>query len=106
MKPVYKPCALSTLNCVILRAPLKQNEGGRLVLSTQSRPSTLNLCNERMKIVSNHSSATHNAIKSTQTITNNALNRGAKSLTNTTSIESQARAIIRYGLEINDPWLP
>ncbi len=35
----------------------------------------------------------------------NALKRRAQSVLNDTSIDAQSRAIIRYALEINDPWL-
>lgn len=35
----------------------------------------------------------------------NALKRRALAVLNDTSIDAQSRAIIRYGLEINDPWL-
>ena len=35
-----------------------------------------------------------------------ALKRRAKSIINDKSIDAQTRTIIRYGLEINDPWLP
>ena len=35
----------------------------------------------------------------------NALKRRAQALLNDTSIDAQSRAIIRYALEINDPWL-
>jgi len=35
-----------------------------------------------------------------------ALRRRAHSVINDYSIDSQSRAIIRYALEINDPWLP
>ena len=59
-----------------------------------------------MKIVSNHSSGTPHTIKSTQTTINDALKRRAQSLINNKSIDTQTRAVIRYGLEINDPWLP
>ena len=34
-----------------------------------------------------------------------ALKRRAKSIINDNSIDAETRAIIRYGLEINDPWL-
>jgi plasmid stability protein len=34
-----------------------------------------------------------------------ALKRRAQSIINDRSIEAETRAIIRYGLEINDPWL-
>jgi len=35
-----------------------------------------------------------------------ALKRRAQSILNDKSIDAQTRVIIRYGLEINDPWLP
>src|ERR1044072_2288578 len=35
----------------------------------------------------------------------NSLKRRARPLLNDTSIDPQSRAIIRYALEINDPWL-
>lgn len=35
----------------------------------------------------------------------NALTRRAQSILNDTSIDPQSRAIIRYAMEINDPWL-
>jgi len=35
-----------------------------------------------------------------------ALKRRALSIINDKSIDAQSRVIIRYGLEINDPWLP
>jgi len=35
-----------------------------------------------------------------------AFKRRAQSVINNKSIDSQSRAIIRYGLETNDPWLP
>jgi hypothetical protein len=35
----------------------------------------------------------------------NALKRRAQSILNDRSIDPQSRAIIRYALEINDPWL-
>ena len=56
--------------------------------------------------MSNHSSATPHTIKSTQTTINDALKRRAQSLIKNKSIDSQTRTVIRYGLEINDPWLP
>lgn len=40
-----------------------------------------------------------------QTISD-ALKRRAQSLINDQSIAAETRAFIRYGLEINDPWLP
>jgi hypothetical protein len=35
----------------------------------------------------------------------NALKRRAQAVLNDTSIDAQSRAIIRYAMEINDPWL-
>ena len=35
-----------------------------------------------------------------------ALRRRAQSIINDKSIDAQTRVIVRYGLEINDPWLP
>ena len=35
-----------------------------------------------------------------------ALKRRAQSIINNKSIDAQTRTIIRYGLEIDDPWLP
>jgi hypothetical protein len=63
-----------------------------------------------MKIMSSHSSATvrqtpHvNQTSTTNTIVN-ALKRRALAVLNDTSIDARSRAIIRYGLETNDPWL-
>src|SRR6185437_1821169 len=66
---------------------------------------------ERMKPMANHSSATvrehtpHvNQTSRTNTIMN-ALKRRAQAVLNDKSIDAQTRAIIRYALEINDPWL-
>jgi hypothetical protein len=47
--------------------------------------------------MSNHSSATNTIA--------NALKRRAQAVLNDKSIDPQSRAIIRYALEINDPWL-
>ena len=59
--------------------------------------------------MANHSSATvRETPHVTQTRTNtivNALKRRAQSVLNDKSIDPQSRAIIRYALEINDPWL-
>ena len=37
---------------------------------------------------------------------NDSVRRRAQSLIDNKSIDAQSRAIIRYGLEIDDPWLP
>ena len=60
--------------------------------------------------MANHSSADvretphSNRISRTNTIVN-ALKRRAQAVLNDKSIDPQSRAIIRYALEINDPWL-
>ena len=60
--------------------------------------------------MANHSSATvretpHSTqISRTNTIVN-ALKRRAQAVLNDRSIDPQSRAIIRYALEVNDPWL-
>ena len=43
--------------------------------------------------------------ETTNTIISNALKRRAQSVINDTSIDPRWRAIVRYGLETNDPWL-
>ena len=49
---------------------------------------------------------TPNATQTTRTATiMNALTRRAQAVLNDRSIDPQTRAIVRYGLEINDPWL-
>jgi hypothetical protein len=63
-----------------------------------------------MKIMASHSSAT---VRETPHVTQtsktstifNALKRRAQAVLNDRSIDAQSRAIIRYGLETNDPWL-
>jgi hypothetical protein len=63
-----------------------------------------------MTIMATHSSATREQTpyvnQTTRTATLiNALKRRAQSVLNDRSIDPQSRAIIRYALEINDPWL-
>ena len=58
---------------------------------------------ERMKIMSNVNSAT---LCEETTHISNVLKRRAQSIIDDKSIDAETRAIIRYGLEINDPWLP
>jgi hypothetical protein len=63
-----------------------------------------------MTIMANHSSATMretphvNQTTRTATIVN-ALKERAQAVLNDRSIDPQSRAIIRYALETNDPWL-
>ena len=51
-----------------------------------------------------HEAPDANRITRTATILN-ALKRRAQAVFNDTSIDPQSRAIIRYAMEINDPWL-
>ncbi len=51
-----------------------------------------------------HVNQTNNQTSRTNTIIN-ALKRRAQAVLNDRSIDAQSRAIIRYGLETNDPWL-
>jgi hypothetical protein len=55
-----------------------------------------------MKIMSNLSSA---RLREETPHISDALKRRAQSVINNKSINVQTRTIIRYGLEINDPWL-
>ena len=56
--------------------------------------------------MSHDSSATPHVIKSTQNQTiSDALKRRAQSVLSDRSIDAESRAVIRYGLETNDPWL-
>src|ERR1041384_2610487 len=64
-----------------------------------------------MKPMANHSSATvrehtphANRTSRTNTIVN-AVKRRAQAVLNDKSIDPQSRAVIRYALEVNDPWL-
>ena len=58
----------------------------------------------------NHSSAreregTPHVTKASRTTISDALKRRAQSIIKNKSIDAQSRAVIRYGLETNDPWL-
>jgi hypothetical protein len=56
-----------------------------------------------MKVMTNLSSA---RLREETPHLSDALKRRAQSVINNKSIDAQTRAVIRYGLEINDPWLP
>ncbi len=56
--------------------------------------------------MANHSNATPHVSKSTNHNLSAALKRRAQSVINNKSIDASTRAVIRYGLEINDPLLP
>ncbi len=60
--------------------------------------------------MANHTSArereeTPHVTRASRTIISNALKRRAQSIIKNKSIDAQSRAVIRYGLETNDPWL-
>lgn len=60
--------------------------------------------------MTSHSSAstreqTPHSTETSRTTINNTLRRRAESVINNKSIDGGARALIRYALEINDPWL-
>src|SRR5215475_7605667 len=56
-----------------------------------------------MKLMSNLTSA---RLREETLHSSDVLKRRAQSIINDKSIDAQTRTIIRYGLEINDPWLP
>jgi hypothetical protein len=58
-----------------------------------------------MKTMVNHISATPHVSKSANHAISDALKRRAQSVINDKSIDAGARAVIRYGLETNDPLL-
>ena len=49
---------------------------------------------------------TPHAIESNQNTISNALRRRAQTVINDKWIDAESRAMVRYALEINDPWLP
>jgi hypothetical protein len=60
-----------------------------------------------MKIMASYSSASARAeAPHRNNIINNSIKRRAQTVINDESIDAQSRNLIRYGLEINDPWLP
>src|SRR5215216_6351654 len=86
------------------------NEAGRHCATNTTPTLDYQPSIERMTIMANHSSAAvretpHvNQTSRTNTIIN-ALRQRAQSVINDRSIDPQSRAIIRYALETNDPWL-
>src|SRR5690348_2046065 len=64
-----------------------------------------------MKIMTNYSSASAREVaphltNTSRTNISNSLKRRAQAVIDDESIDAQTRAIVRYGLETNDPWLP
>lgn len=56
--------------------------------------------------MTNHSNAAPHVSKSTNHNISATLKRRAQSVINDKSIDASTRAVIRYGLEVNDPLLP
>ena len=94
----------------MVRARLQTNEAGRLVVTHEVSPKPSTLLLERLKIMSTHVSATaleetpHES-ETTQITISEALRRRAQSVINDRRTDPQWRSIVRYALEINDPWL-
>jgi len=95
--------------CAMVRARL-QKEAGRLVQQHKASPKPSTFETERLTIMSTHVSATAleetpHETETTQITINDDLQRRALSVINDRSIDPQWRNIVRYALEINDPWL-
>ena len=87
-----------------------KKEAGRLVLTHEVSPKPSTLLLERLKIMSTHVSAmaleeTPHESESTQITISEALRRRAQSVISDRRTDPQWRSIVRYALEINDPWL-
>jgi hypothetical protein len=95
--------------CAMVGQPTK-NEAGRLCALNTTPTLDYQPSDERMTIMANNSSAPvretpHvNQTSRTNTIIN-ALKQRAQAVLNDQTIDPQSRAIIRYALETNDPWL-
>jgi hypothetical protein len=87
-----------------------QKEAGRLVQQHEVSPKPPTFERERLTIMSTHVSATvlEETPHETETTTipiSDALRRRAQSVINDRRTDPQWRSIVRYALEINDPWL-
>ena len=90
-----------------------QKEAGRLVVTHKASPKPSTLKQEGLKIMSTHVSATAleetphetETTEPTQITISDALRRHAQSVINDRRTDPQWRSIVRYALEINDPWL-
>src|SRR5215217_1477743 len=89
----------------IVRTPLQKKKRAGLWTNTtptlDPQPSR-----ERMKTMINHTSAGPHVRNSTNHTINDAVKRRAQSVINNKSIDAGTRAMIRYGLKTDDPWLP
>ena len=87
-----------------------KKEAGRLVLTHKASPKPSTFESERLTIMSTHVSATAleetpHETETTQITISDALRRRAQSVINDRRTDPQWRSIVRYALEINDPWL-
>jgi hypothetical protein len=87
-----------------------QKEADRLVLQHETGPKPSTFERERLTIMSTHVSATAleeepHETETTQITISDALRRRAQSVINDRRTDPQWRSIVRYALEINDPWL-
>src|SRR5687768_3058091 len=95
--------------CATVAARL-QKEAGRLVRQHKVSPKPSTFETERLTIMSTHGSATAleetpHETETTQITISDALRRRAQSVINDRRTDPQWRSIVRYALEINDPWL-
>jgi hypothetical protein len=86
-----------------------KKEAGRLVVTHKASPKPSTFETERLTIMSTHGSATTlespHETETTQITISDALRRRAQSVINDRRTDPQWRSIVRYALEINDPWL-
>jgi hypothetical protein len=87
-----------------------QKEAGRLVQQHKADPKPSTLNQERLKIMETHSSAslrdeTPHETETTTIPISDALKRRALLVINDRRTDPQWHPIVRYALEINDPWL-
>ncbi len=87
-----------------------QKEAGRLVDQHKTDPKPSTFETERLTIMSTHVSATAleetpHETETTQITTSDALRRRAQAVINDRRTDPQWRSMVRYALEINDPWL-
>jgi len=95
--------------CAMVRSRL-QKEAGRLVQQHKASPKPSTFTRERLTIMSTHVSATAleetpHETETTQITISDELRCRALSVMNDRSIDPRWRNIIRYALEIKDPWL-
>ena len=100
---------VSEKKCAIVRARLQQRSGPTCDAITKPALNPQPYL-ERLTIMSTHVSATAleetpHETETTQITISDALRRRALSVINDRRTDPQWRSIVRYALEINDPWL-